>query len=108
MVCLISLDLQKAFDLVNHKLLIGKLNNFYLKSKLRKLLKSYLKRRKQFVSINLEKSPMKYAKIGVQQGSVLGPLLFNIMINDIFDLDLNGDLSLYADDMTLIISQKYN
>ena len=96
----VFLDLTKAFDRVWHKGLIYKLENIGICGKLLELLKSYLHNRKQFTSINGCSSTTKILRAGVPQGSVLGPLLFLIYINDISD-NLISDTFLFADDSSL-------
>lgn len=71
------------------------------------LFRNYLANRKQFVEINAHKSSMGYVKHGVPQGSILGPLLFSIYINDIKNLCLTGKLFLYADDICLFYPYKH-
>ncbi len=91
------MDFAKAFDKVWHKGLLYKIKKFGIKGNLHKWLKSYLSNRKQWVVLNGVSSYLKELRAGVPQGSVLGPLLFLIYINDIYD-DLNSDSFLFADD----------
>ena len=77
-------DLSKAFDCVNHELLIAKCAAYGLDYLSLKLLFSYLENRKQTVRINYAFSESKSVKCRVHQGSILGPLLFNIYICDLF------------------------
>ena len=79
-VCGMFVDLQKAFDMVNHILLI-KLNHYGIRGKMNEWFKSYLQGRKQIVTNNGADSELRELKHGVPQGSVLGPLLFLIYIN---------------------------
>ena len=81
-VCGIFVDLEKAFDTVNHKSLCEKLNHYGLRGNINLLIQSYLSNRKQFVSINGFESTLRDIVCGVPQGSSLGPLLFLIYIND--------------------------
>ena len=82
-VCGVFIDLQKAFDTVNHEILLGKLNHYGIRSKENNWFLSFLTNRKQYVSINGFFSETKIARCGVSQGSTLGPLLFLIYINDL-------------------------
>lgn len=103
---LCSLDLRKAFDLVDHNILIRKLQKYKFKRNVIKLVKSYLVQRKHLTFNDNKISKSETLDFGVPQGSVLGPLFFNDLINDIFDLKLNGKVSLYADDITMVCSDK--
>ena len=105
-VCGIFVDLEKAFDTVNHKILIDKLNVYGFRDQTNMLLKSYLYNRKQFVSINGFDSNINTIKCGVPQGSCLGPLLFLIYIND-FRFCLNKtNTGHFADDTYIMFSSK--
>lgn len=95
------LDLSKAFDLVDHKILLQKLYNCGFRGRIHEVLESYLTNRAQKVRIGDVLSDSKDVKVGVPQGSVLGPTLFLIYVNDISSLRLNGRIYLYADDATL-------
>lgn len=100
------IDIRKAFDSVDHSLLIIKLQNSGLSGIALQLIKSYLQNRRQYVLIDGFKSTESTIKTGVPQGSILGPTLFNLFINDLFDLNLHGRLQLYADDATLVYGEQ--
>lgn len=98
----LMLDLRKAFDSVSHTLLLRKLYVMGVRGLSHDLFKSYLSNRKQFVQLRGAQSSHRAVKTGVPQGSVLGPILFLIFLNDMARLPLFGKLYLFADDACLL------
>jgi len=103
-VAAILMDLSKAFDCLPHDLLIMKLGCYGVSDQALDLLSNYLSNRKQCVKLGSNMSSFKDIYKGVPQGSILGPVMFNIFINDIFDYVHKCDLYNYADDNTLSCS----
>jgi hypothetical protein len=101
---LLLIDFSKAFDMVDHSILLKKLEHYGIRGIALQWLKSYLSNREQFVSVNGKDSTNKQIKFGVPQGSILGPLLFVIYINDIPEISKFAKFILYADDANIIIT----
>ena len=102
----IFLDFSKAFDTVNHDILLRKLYHYGIRGNALRCFESYLKNRKQFVTYNGVSSDTKLITCGVPQGSILGPLLFLIYINDL-SLVCDRLISiLFADDTNMFMSSK--
>ena len=96
-------DFSKAFDMVDHNILLHKLQHYGIRGNALNWVKSYLSNRMQFVSIDGKNSTTKTLKYGVPQGSILGPLLFIIYINDIPGIQVLAKFILYADDANIIL-----
>ena len=105
----VYLDIRKAFDAIDHHILLRKLYSLGIRGNLYTWIKSYLTNRSQFVMYNNSKSETKFITHGVPQGSILGPLFFIVFMND-FSRASNILFSiLFADDTTVIIEgQNYN
>ena len=97
--------MKSAFDTIDFNTLLNKLEHYGLRNNVLRLLKSYLSDRKQYVNCGDLKSHILSVLCGVPQGSVLGPLLFILYINDISESSL-FDPVLFADDAALVISSK--
>lgn len=100
----IFIDLQKAFDSIPHIILLEKLSKYGIRGVTLKIFDSYLRNRMQFTALNKSSSNALNVTYGTPQGSNLGPLLFLLYINDIFDLPFKGTIILFADDAVLYYS----
>ena len=96
--CGVFIDIRKAFDTVNSKILLQKLEHYGIRGTALTWFKSYLSNRKQYVFLSGESSSLKEMYYGVPQGSCLGPLLFLLYINDLPNSSDNLDFHLFADD----------
>ena len=94
-------DFRKAFDSVNHSILLEKLKATGISGSLFSWLANYLSNRNQFVQISGKKSALQPVKYGVPQGSILGPRFFSIHVNDLPESISYGDLHMFADDTTV-------
>ena len=100
--CGVFMDLAKAFDTVNHSIL---LDRYGIRGNALHLIQSYLENKVQFVQINNYVSMNKAIMCGVPQGSVLGPTFFLLYVNDIQNVT-NFEVRLFADDTLLYLSDK--
>ena len=102
----IYLDLSKAFDCVDHEILLHKLHHYGIRGNMYKWIKDYLSNRKQFTFVNNTTSSLQQVNIGVPQGSVLGPLFFIVYVNDISAATGADQVRLFADDSNIFVSDK--
>ena len=98
----IFLDLSKAFDTINHDILLNKFKYYGFCEPSLKLIESYLINRAQYVEMGHVKSKNVYLNCGVPQGSILGPLLFIVYVNDMSEASKLFNMLMYADDTTLM------
>ena len=101
---MIFIDLKKAFDTVDHQILLNKMRNYGIDGLEHQWFSSYLDNRRQFCKVNGVSSDLAEINIGVPQGSCLGPLLFLIDINDLPFASKREKATMYADDTALLIS----
>ena len=103
----VAIDLSKAFDVIDHDILLTKLFNIGIRGQFLDLIKDYLKGRTQYVKYKESFSNCEHLTHGVPQGSILGPILFMIYINDLNDAVRKCNILSYADDTTLYYSSKH-
>lgn len=97
----VFIDLKRAFDTIDHKILMSKLGNYGIKGVAYSWLKSYLDNRYQYVNVNTENSELEKVTCGVPQGSVLGPKPFSLYLNDICRASELLHFVIFADDTNL-------
>ena len=102
----IFIDLSKAFDNVDHNILISKLEHYGVRGTSLRGFESYLSNRQQYVEFNGVSSESCEIKCGVPQGSILGPLLFLLYINGLCNVSKVVDFILFADDTNIFFSHK--
>ena len=98
---LVFVDFRKAFDTIDHKLLLRKLSIYGDSVSAVSWIKSYLSNRKQFVKLGNQSSELLPIKQGVPQGSILGPVLFLLFVNDMPLNIFKSTMDIYADDTTM-------
>ena len=101
---LLLIDFSKAFDMVDHEIMIKKLEHYGVRGKLLSWFQSYLTNRQQYVHLNGVDSNKKFLKYGVPQGSILGPLLFIIYINDLPEITNLAKYIFFADDANILVT----
>ena len=100
----IFMDLSKAFDTIDHQILIHKLNSYGIRGQALSWFKDYLHNRQQYVAFQTHESQKQSIKCGVPQGSILGPLLFIIYVNDIINSSPLLHFIMFADDTSVFFS----
>ena len=102
----IFINLSKAFDNVDHNILLKKLDMYGIKGKDLKWFQSYLTKRKQFIKCRDQNTDLEVLRCGVPQGSILGPFLFLIFVNDFKNSTKLLDLIMFADDTIFFYTNK--
>ena len=103
---ILFIDLKKAFDTIDHEILLSKLELYGFKGVSLNLFRDYLSDRTQVTVINNVNSETNFISCGVPQGSILGPHLFLLYINDLPNCNLLSDVRMYADDTNLTFASK--
>lgn len=106
--CAVFVDMAKAFDTVPHERLLVKLEKYGIRGNAQNLFSNYLNNRVQKVKIGGEFSNPLTVKIGIPQGTVLGPICFLLYMNDMFDLGMGGHVISYADDTVVVFKADSN
>ena len=97
----IFLDIKKAFDIIDHRILVNNLSQYGVCDDSLKLFESYISEWVHCCSVNGYTGTLRHVKYGVPQGSILGPLLFMIYMNDLPNVVRNGKICMYTDDTNL-------
>lgn len=105
---LVFVDYRKAFDLIDHNILLNKLYSYGIRGQFLELFESYFSDRSQCVNVNGVKSTIRHIDYGVPQGSILGLLLFIVFINDLPGQIEHSVVDIYADDTTLSCAHDYS
>ena len=106
MTCGVFIDLQKAFDTVDHKILLKKLETYGFRGLANNWFSTYLSNRKQYVHVSGKESDYREIKHGVPQGSVLGPILFLLYINDLSNAIIFCRIYNFADDTAILYTEE--
>ena len=104
----VFLDLSKAFDTIDHTILLNKLHYYGIRGTTLNWMDSYISDRSQYTSYKNKHSQFAQIECGVPQGSVLGPLLFILYVNDICHLSENVNMTLFADDTNIFFESDVN
>ena len=96
----LMIDFRKAFDSIDHSILFRKMKEIGMGGKMLAWMKNYTEDRTQFVEINHKRSPVRNINYGIPQGSMFGPTLFSIFVNDLPTCNTTGEINMYADDTT--------
>ena len=100
--CGVFINLQKAFDTVDHKILLSEINHYGIKGIPYEWFKSYLTNRQQFTTVNNKQSELSSIEFGVPLGSILGLLLFLVYINDLSKTTIFSSVQHFADDTNIL------